>query len=40
MVLLLTPLFGSAEVWRRAFAAAMPELELRIWPEVGNPAEI
>jgi glyoxylate/hydroxypyruvate reductase len=40
MALLLTPLFGSAETWRRAFAAAMPELELRIWPEVGNPAEI
>jgi glyoxylate/hydroxypyruvate reductase A len=40
MALLLTPIFGSAEVWRRAFAADMPELEVRIWPEVGNPADI
>jgi glyoxylate/hydroxypyruvate reductase len=40
MALLLTPLFGSAEVWRREFAAAMPELEVRAWPEVGDPADI
>ena len=40
MALLLMPVFGSAETWRRAFAAAMPELELRIWPELGNPADI
>jgi glyoxylate/hydroxypyruvate reductase A len=40
MALLLSPQPGLADVWRRAFAAAMPELELRIWPEVGNPAEI
>jgi glyoxylate/hydroxypyruvate reductase len=40
MALLLMPSFGSAEVWRRAFAAAMPDLEVRIWPEVGDPAEI
>jgi len=40
MALLLTPVFGSAEVWRRAFAVATPALELRIWPEVGDPAEI
>jgi glyoxylate/hydroxypyruvate reductase A len=40
MALLLTPLFGSAEVWRREFAAAMPELEIRIWPEAGDPAAI
>jgi hypothetical protein len=40
MAVLLTPLSGSADVWRHAFAAAMPELELRIWPEVENPAEI
>lgn len=39
-VLLLTPLFGTAEVWRHAFAVAMPELEVRIWPDVGNPSDI
>jgi glyoxylate/hydroxypyruvate reductase len=40
MALLLTPLFGSAEVWRREFTGAMPELDVRIWPELGNAAEI
>jgi glyoxylate/hydroxypyruvate reductase len=40
MALLLTPLFGSAEVWRREFAAAMPELKVRCWPDVGDPSEI
>jgi glyoxylate/hydroxypyruvate reductase len=40
MALLITPLFGGAEVWRREFAAAMPELEVRCWPDVGDPAEI
>jgi glyoxylate/hydroxypyruvate reductase A len=40
MALLLTPLFGGPEVWRREFAAAMPDLEVRIWPEVGDPADI
>jgi glyoxylate/hydroxypyruvate reductase A len=40
MILLLIPTFGGAEVWRRAFAAAMPELEVRVWPELGNAGEI
>jgi glyoxylate/hydroxypyruvate reductase A len=40
MALLLTPLFGSAEVWRRAFAAEMPDLEVRVWPDVGDAADI
>jgi glyoxylate/hydroxypyruvate reductase len=40
MALLLSPQPGTAEVWRRSFAAAMPELDLRIWPELGNPADI
>jgi glyoxylate/hydroxypyruvate reductase A len=40
MALLITPTFGGAEVWRSAFAAAAPELEVRIWPELGNGAEI
>ncbi len=29
-----------AELWRRELCARMPGLELRIWPEVGDPAEI
>ena len=40
MALLLTPIFGKAEDWRKLFAAEMPELELRIWPDAGNPADI
>ena len=40
MALLLAPQSGTGDVWRRAFAAAMPELEVRIWPEVGDPAAI
>jgi glyoxylate/hydroxypyruvate reductase A len=40
MALLLTPLFGSADVWRRAFAAEMPDLDVRYWPEIGDPDDI
>ena len=29
-----------AEDWRRQLLARMPELDVRIWPEVGDPAEI
>ena len=29
-----------AELWREELQARMPELEVRIWPEVGDPAEI
>lgn len=29
-----------AEAWRAALLARVPELDFRIWPEVGNPAEI
>lgn len=40
MALLLTPLFNDAEEWRHCFAAELPGLEVRIWPEVGDPADI
>ena len=40
MALLLAPQPGTGDVWRRAFAAAMPELEVRVWPEAGDPATI
>jgi glyoxylate/hydroxypyruvate reductase A len=29
-----------AEAWRKALLRRMPELDVRIWPEVGDPAEI
>jgi glyoxylate/hydroxypyruvate reductase len=31
---------GNAQAWRDTFAELVPDLELRIFPEVGNPAEI
>jgi len=40
MALLLTPIFGKAEEWQKLFAAEMPELDLRIWPDAGNPGDI
>jgi glyoxylate/hydroxypyruvate reductase len=30
----------SAQAWRDAFAAQIPGLEVRIWPDNGNPADI
>jgi len=29
-----------AEIWTPDFARVLPELEIRIWPEIGDPAEI
>ena len=40
MALLLTPIFAKADEWRRLFAAEMPELDLRVWPDAGDPADI
>jgi glyoxylate/hydroxypyruvate reductase len=40
MVVLLKPSFGGDELWRRGFAAVMPGLEIRIFPDTGDPAEI
>jgi glyoxylate/hydroxypyruvate reductase A len=40
MALLLTPVFGKADEWQKLFAAEMPDLDLRIWPDAGNPADI
>jgi glyoxylate/hydroxypyruvate reductase A len=40
MILLMTPIFAPPQVWRDCFAREMPEVELRFWPEIGNPAEI
>src|SRR5579863_10010815 len=31
---------GNAQAWRESFAAQLPELEIRIWPDAGAPAEI
>jgi glyoxylate/hydroxypyruvate reductase A len=40
MALLLQPLFGDAETWKALLTTAMPEIDVRIWPETGNPTDI
>src|SRR5437867_4308061 len=30
----------APEPWRAAFALALPDMEFRIWPEVGEPARV
>jgi len=31
---------GNAQAWRDTFAAQLPDMEIRIWPEAGNVADI
>jgi glyoxylate/hydroxypyruvate reductase A len=31
---------GNAQAWRETFAAQLPDLEIRIWPDAGAPADI
>ena len=31
---------GNAQAWRDTFAAQIPDLEIRIWPEAGKPEDI
>ncbi len=40
MALLLAPIGSPASEWLRLFAAELPDLEVRVWPEIGNPADI
>src|SRR3954447_17272585 len=40
LIVNLDKMIGSAEAWRGSFAAQLPEMEIRIWPEAGKPAEI
>jgi len=41
MALLFSCSWADHEAWRAAFAAEMPDLEFRLWPdEIGDPAEI
>ncbi|MGH7091031.1 MAG: NAD(P)-dependent oxidoreductase [Stellaceae bacterium] len=40
MALLIAPLGGGAAEWRRLFAAEMPGLEVRLFPEVGDVRDI
>ena len=36
MALLLTSFFGAPAEWRKLFTAQMPDLDVRIWPELGT----
>src|SRR5690349_996735 len=40
MALLLNPMSGAPEAWRAAMDAVLPGVEVRMWPEVGEPADI
>jgi glyoxylate/hydroxypyruvate reductase A len=40
MILALKSRRLPAEDWLEAFAAKMPELEVRVWPDVGDRAEV
>jgi glyoxylate/hydroxypyruvate reductase A len=40
MALLFYSQVDSPELWSAALARYLPELEVRVWPEIGDPAEI
>jgi len=40
MALLLNFFFGKPDEWRQWFAAEMPELDVRVWPDTGNREDI
>ena len=40
MSLLLVSDYGDAEKWRRRLSDLAPEIELRVWPDVGTPEDI
>lgn len=40
MALLFLSPDDPAEAWREALVARMPDLDVRIWPDIGDPAEI
>lgn len=40
MALLIKPGRDAAEHWVEAISEALPDLDIRVWPEVGNRAEI
>ncbi|MBV9152138.1 MAG: glyoxylate/hydroxypyruvate reductase A [Alphaproteobacteria bacterium] len=40
LIVNLDKMIGNAEAWRAAFAAQLPNLQIRIWPEAGDPKEI
>ena len=40
MALLLTPTSGGVDAWRQALLALVPDLDVRVWPDLGDRADI
>lgn len=40
LIVNLNQVIGDTEMWRARFAKDMPELEVRFWPDGGDPSEI
>jgi glyoxylate/hydroxypyruvate reductase A len=40
MALLFLSSVDSAEAWQAALGTALPDLELRVWPDIGDPGDI
>ena len=40
LIINLDRMIGNAQMWRDTFAAQLPDLEVRIWPENGDVADI
>jgi glyoxylate/hydroxypyruvate reductase A len=40
LIIELDKRIGNATLWRDEFKAQLPDLEIRFWPEAGNPADI
>ncbi len=39
-LLICNLLMGTGADWRAAISAELPDLEVRFWPDVGDPADI
>lgn len=40
MTLLFRSSVDSAQRWQAAFSESLPDIEVRVWPDIGNPADI
>ena len=40
LIVNLDKLIGNAKAWREMFEEQLPDLEIRIWPDAGEPADI
>jgi glyoxylate/hydroxypyruvate reductase A len=40
LIVNLDKLIGNAKAWREIFEEKLPDLEIRVWPDVGEPADV